>query len=105
MRRIILVVVICVILCAILCSCTAAEVNRKPINARYTPAYNELQVEYVTYNDPDDGESYDTRNEYTLHYSAVYEIQYRVKYSNGNVAAVWETVTKEEYNAFLEDAE
>ena len=82
--------------CMFLCSCSEVA-DREAVSCRYTPAYNELQVEYIQYSDPDDGESYDIRKETFIHHPAVYEIQYRITYSGGNVTAVWETVTKEEY--------
>lgn len=101
MKRIILIMISCILLSLILCSCVPAIISRTPVNAKCVSEHNDSEYDYVQYVDPDDGETYTVRYERTVHYSASYEIQYKVKYADNSMDFIWESVTEEEYNRFM----
>ena len=101
MKRLFLIVITCLLLTMILCSCDYRVISRIPVNAKYTSEHNDSEYDNVQYVDPDDGETYTVRYERNVHYTASYEIQYKVTYADKSVDFIWESVTEEEYNRFM----
>ena len=75
------------------------EVSRVPIDKSYTAPYDGVETEFVYKYNFLEGEFVLLPETKTVHHDAVYKILYRVTYSDGNQAEVWETVTEEKYFA------
>lgn len=97
MKKIIMIV----ILSTFLCGCRT-EVERYPIDARYTESYQGIETTYEYEVDifSDNGIK-KMPNTHSKVFPEKYELQYRIKYDNGDTKTVWVQVAKDEYMEFI----
>lgn len=101
MKRIIAVILISLFL-IVGCSCGFDEVERTPVDCRYTAAYSGVKTNYAHEYDWWRGDFVLVPKVETVNYPEKYEIQYVVTYEDGTTNKVWQTVSKEEYMTFKE---
>ena len=81
------------------------EFSEKPIDARYTAAYSAMETVYNYKYDWLHGDWRYLPEMRMVDHDEKYEIQYEITYSDGSVVKTWRSVSKEEYEAILNDME
>lgn len=97
--------VLCLLLTLVVFVSCYETVSEKPIDARYTAAYSAMETVYRYKYDLYHGDWRYLPEIEMVHHDEKYEIQYEVTYSDGSVVKTWRSVSKEEYEAILNDIE
>ena len=98
MKRVIFVAFAVLLILSMLLSGCAEEVSREVIDARFTPAHESVETEMKYKFNPLGSETFKLMPDvHTVYHPDLYEVQYRVKYSNGYEQDTWTAVSFPEY--------
>ena len=97
--------VLCLLLALVVFVSCYETVSEKPIDSRYTAAYSAMETVYNYKYDWLYGDWRYLPEMRMVDHDEKYEIQYEITYSDGSVVKTWRSVSKEEYEAILNDME
>lgn len=101
---VICILLIALIIAVIVAGCTEV-VSEKPIDTKYTAAYDAMETVYSYKYDWWHGDFKYLPELKMVHHDEKYEVQYEIVYANGSTQNEWRTVSKAEYEAALIDIE
>lgn len=98
-----ILITLCLVLTIVTLFGCAEVVSEKPIDTRYTAAYDAMETVYSYKYDWWHGDWRLLPEMKMVHHDEIYEVQYEIAYSNGNTRNEWRTVNKAEYEAALSE--
>lgn len=98
-------IILLLVMVAVVSGCSTREVvRRRPVDARYTPAYEEIVTTTEYKVNPLGRETFQLMpNVHTEHHPESYEVAYEVTYSDGTSDVVWQQVSFAQYKAACEE--